>query len=104
MHRFSVAPMMDWTDRHCRVFHRVLSRQALLYTEMVTADAIIHGNRGKLLVSTRWNTPSRYNWVAAIRRNLPKPLGSEQTLAMMKSISMSDVLRIASRAATSARA
>jgi tRNA-dihydrouridine synthase A len=41
--------MMDWTDRHCRAFHRVLTRQALLYTEMVTADAIIHGDRQRLL-------------------------------------------------------
>jgi tRNA-dihydrouridine synthase A len=46
---FAVAPMMDWTDRHCRVFHRVLSRSAVLYTEMVTAQAIIHGDRQKLL-------------------------------------------------------
>ncbi len=46
---FSVAPMMDWTDRHCRYFHRLLSKQAILYTEMVTADAIIHGNRDALL-------------------------------------------------------
>jgi tRNA-dihydrouridine synthase A len=50
--RFSVAPMMDWTDRHCRAFHRVLSRHALLYTEMVTANAIIHGDPDRLL---RWN-------------------------------------------------
>jgi len=48
-HRFCVAPMMDWTDRHCRVFHRQLSRHALLYTEMVTADAVIHGDRQRLL-------------------------------------------------------
>jgi tRNA-dihydrouridine synthase A len=41
--------MMDWTDRHCRVFHRVLSRHALLYTEMVTAPAIRHGDRQRLL-------------------------------------------------------
>jgi tRNA-dihydrouridine synthase A len=47
--RFSVAPMMDWTDRHCRVFHRTLSRRARLYTEMVTADAVIHGPRERLL-------------------------------------------------------
>lgn len=46
---FAVAPMMDWTDRHCRVFHRVLTRHALLYTEMVTALAVKHGNRSKLL-------------------------------------------------------
>jgi tRNA-dihydrouridine synthase A len=41
--------MMDWTDRHCRAFHRVMTRRALLYTEMVTAEAIIHGDREKLL-------------------------------------------------------
>ncbi|MFC3167608.1 tRNA dihydrouridine(20/20a) synthase DusA [Paracoccus fontiphilus] len=45
----SVAPMMDWTDRHCRIFHRLMSRRALLYTEMVTAPAIIHGDRSRLL-------------------------------------------------------
>ncbi|MGY3451542.1 tRNA-dihydrouridine synthase A [Bradyrhizobium sp. USDA 4353] len=41
--------MMDWTDRHCRVFHRLLSRRALLYTEMVTTGAVIHGDRKRLL-------------------------------------------------------
>jgi tRNA-dihydrouridine synthase A len=41
--------MMDWTDRHCRLFHRLLSARALLYTEMVTADAILHGDRARLL-------------------------------------------------------
>lgn len=48
-HRFSVAPMMDWTDRHCRFFHRLLTRHALLYTEMVTAEAVIRGKREQLL-------------------------------------------------------
>jgi len=46
---FSVAPMMDWTDRHCRVFHRLMTRRARLYTEMLTTGAIIHGDRGRLL-------------------------------------------------------
>jgi tRNA-dihydrouridine synthase A len=41
--------MMDWTDRHCRVFHRLLSRRALLYTEMLTTGAVIHGDRQRLL-------------------------------------------------------
>jgi tRNA-dihydrouridine synthase A len=45
----SIAPMMDWTDRHCRFFHRQLTQRALLYTEMVVADAIIHGPRERLL-------------------------------------------------------
>lgn len=47
--RLSVAPMMDWTDRNCRLFHRQISACALLYTEMVTAPAVIHGNRAHLL-------------------------------------------------------
>jgi tRNA-dihydrouridine synthase A len=44
-----VAPMMDWTDRHCRVFHRLMTRRARLYTEMLTSGAIIHGDRQRLL-------------------------------------------------------
>jgi tRNA-dihydrouridine synthase A len=48
-HRFCVAPMMDWTDRHCRVLHRVLSKRARLYTEMVTAPAVLRGDRQRLL-------------------------------------------------------
>jgi tRNA-dihydrouridine synthase A len=47
--RLSVAPMMDWTDRHCRVFHRLLAPNARLYTEMVHAQAVIHGDRARLL-------------------------------------------------------
>ena len=39
---FAVAPMMGWPDRHCRYFHRLMTKQSLLYTEMVVADAIIH--------------------------------------------------------------
>lgn len=47
--RLSVAPMMDWTDRHCRYLHRLLSRQTLLYTEMVTAPALVRGGALHLL-------------------------------------------------------
>ena len=47
--RLSIAPMMDWTDRHCRYFHRLMSRQTLLYTEMVTAPALVRGNARHLL-------------------------------------------------------
>ena len=47
--RFSVAPMMDWTDRHCRYFLRLISARTLLYSEMVTAPAVIHGSREKLI-------------------------------------------------------
>ena len=48
-HRYCVAPMIDWTDRHCRFFHRQLSRRARLYTEMITTGALIHGPRERLL-------------------------------------------------------
>ena len=48
-HSLSVAPMMDWTDRHDRFFLRLISRQALLYTEMVTTGAVLHGDRQRLL-------------------------------------------------------
>ncbi|MEM8797900.1 MAG: tRNA dihydrouridine(20/20a) synthase DusA [Pseudomonadota bacterium] len=54
---FAVAPMMDWTDRHCRFFHRQLSRHALLYSEMVTADAVIHGDRERLIGFDRSEHP-----------------------------------------------
>nr|WP_246018436.1 tRNA dihydrouridine(20/20a) synthase DusA [Pelagibacterium montanilacus] len=47
--RFAVAPMMDWTDTHCRYLHRLLSRRALLFTEMVTSAALVHGDPGQLL-------------------------------------------------------
>ncbi|MFM1991369.1 MAG: hypothetical protein RJA99_4326 [Pseudomonadota bacterium] len=47
--RFCVAPMMDWTDRHCRYFHRQLSGRARLYTEMVTTGAVLHGDLERLL-------------------------------------------------------
>lgn len=47
--RFSVAPMMEWTDRHCRFFHRLLTRRARLYTEMITTGAILHGDKKRLL-------------------------------------------------------
>ena len=48
-HPIAIAPMMDWTDRHCRVLHRRLTKRALLHTEMISADAIIHGDRARLL-------------------------------------------------------
>jgi tRNA-dihydrouridine synthase A len=48
-HRFCVAPMMEWTDRHCRYFLRLISRRTFLYTEMVTAEAVLYGNRERVL-------------------------------------------------------
>jgi tRNA-dihydrouridine synthase A len=47
--RFSIAPMMEWTDRHCRFFHRLLTRRALIYTEMLTTGAVLRGDRARLL-------------------------------------------------------
>lgn len=55
--RLSVAPMMDWTDRHCRYFHRLLSPHARLYTEMVTSAALVHGNRMHLLRHSAFEHP-----------------------------------------------
>lgn len=49
--RFSIAPMLDWTDCHCRYFHRLLTKETLLYTEMVTTGAIIHGKGDYLAYS-----------------------------------------------------
>src|SRR5256884_5112420 len=47
--RFAIAPMMEWTDRHCRFFHRLLTRRALIYTEMITTPAVLRGDRARLL-------------------------------------------------------
>ncbi len=47
--RFAVAPMMEWTDRHCRFFHRLMTRRTLLYTEMLATGAVLHGDRARLL-------------------------------------------------------
>src|SRR5499427_4299304 len=54
--RFCIAPMMEWTDRHCRFFHRLLTRRALIYTEMITTGAVLHGARARLLA----NDPAKH--------------------------------------------
>ena len=53
----SIAPMMDWTDRHCRYFHRLLSPNALLYTEMVTTGALLHGDKQRFLAFDQYEQP-----------------------------------------------
>ena len=53
----SCAPMMDWTDRHCRHFHRMISRNTLLYTEMVTTGALIHGDKERHLTYNQSEHP-----------------------------------------------
>ncbi|WP_175869082.1 tRNA dihydrouridine(20/20a) synthase DusA [Bartonella gabonensis] len=55
--KFAVAPMLDWTDRHCRFFYRLLTKKALLYTEMMVADAVIHGVREQLLAFSHKECP-----------------------------------------------
>src|SRR5688572_3366462 len=55
--RFAVAPMIDWTDRHCRTLHRQFTRYSLLYTEMIVADAAIHGDRERILGFTNEEQP-----------------------------------------------
>ena len=70
--RFSVAPMMEWTDRHCRFFHRLLTRRALIYTEMVTTGAVLHGDRARLLGFDPPSIRSRCSLAVAIRQRSPQ--------------------------------
>ena len=55
--RFCIAPMMEWTDRHCRFFHRLLTRRALIYTEMLTTGAVLRGDRARLLAFDAFEHP-----------------------------------------------
>lgn len=57
LNRFSIAPMLGWTDRHCRFFHRQLTKKALLYSEMVVADAVIHNTRTEFLQLSEIESP-----------------------------------------------
>jgi len=92
--KFSVAPMMDWTDSPCRVLHRCLTKNALLYTEMVTADAILRGDRvigriepvhdrkaGELhVLGTWWEDGVKPVSLQAPLRNLARFLGARLTV------------------------
>jgi tRNA-dihydrouridine synthase A len=69
-HRFSVAPMMEWTDRHCRFFHRLLTRRTLLYTEMITTGAVLHGDVARLLR----HDPSEHPLAAQLGGSEPRDL------------------------------
>src|SRR5450759_865971 len=55
--RFAIAPMMEWTDRHCRFFHRLPTRRALIYTEMLTTGAVLRGDRARLLAFDAFEHP-----------------------------------------------
>ena len=70
-HRFCVAPMMDRTDRHERYFLRTLSKEMLLYTEMIHANAVIHGNKDNLLNYHASEHPTLYISVTACTSGLP---------------------------------
>jgi tRNA-dihydrouridine synthase len=61
---------MEWTDRHCRYFHRLLTRHALIYTEMLTTGAVLHGDRGRLLAFDPFEHPVGLRLADAIRRRL----------------------------------
>ena len=90
--------MMEWTDRHCRFFHRLLTRRALLYTEMITTGAVLRGNRARLLAFD----PAEHPVAVQLGGSDPRALAesaraSAPTSAMTRSISMSAVRRIACR-------
>lgn len=77
--RLSVAPMLDWTDRHCRYFHRLLSKNVLLYTEMVNVNAILHGDAHRHLDFNAAEHPivlqlggSEPDLLARLRQNRPR--------------------------------
>jgi tRNA-dihydrouridine synthase A len=75
--RFSVAPMMDWTDRHCRFFHRAMSVKARLYTEMVTCNAILFGPRDRLLAFS----PEEHPLALQLGGSDPEALGEAARIA-----------------------
>ena len=100
--RFSVAPMMDWTDRHCRAFHRILTRRARLYTEMVTADAVVFGPRERLIGFDIGEHPVALQLGGSEPRRLAEAAASAQTSAMTRSISTAAARPTGCRAAASA--
>jgi len=77
--RFSVAPMLDWTDRHCRTFHRKMTKHAVLYTEMVTTGAILFG-RGDYLHFNHHENPVALQLVGSDPESLAQcaKLGEER--------------------------
>jgi tRNA-dihydrouridine synthase A len=60
--KIAIAPMLDWSDRHYRFFMRQITKQTTLYTEMVVADAAIHGERDKLLGFSKWVAQIQPSW------------------------------------------
>jgi len=70
VHRFSIAPMLDWTTKHCRYFHRLLSQHSLLYTEMVTTGALIHGDHHRFLHKDATENPVAFQLGGSNAREL----------------------------------
>ena len=100
--RFSVAPMMEWTDRHCRFFHRLLTRRALLYTEMLTTGAVLHGDRARLLRFDPAEHPLALQLGGCDPRRSPLARALAPISASTKSISMSAAPPTGCRTAASA--
>ncbi|GGF28870.1 tRNA-dihydrouridine(20/20a) synthase [Youhaiella tibetensis] len=76
--RFSVAPMMDWTDRHCRMLHRLLTRRALLFTEMVTSAALVHGD------------PERHLRFSSLEQPVAVQLGGSDPAELARAVALCD--------------
>ena len=97
--------MMDWTDRHCRFFHRLLTRRALLYTEMITTGAVIHGDRARLLAFDPAEHPVALQLGGCEPRALAECARDRARIsAMTRSTSMSAARPTACRRAASAPA
>ena len=94
--------MMEWTDRHCRFFHRPLTRRALLYTEMLTTGAVLHGDRARLLRFDSSEHPLALQLGGSDPRALAHARASVRMRVSTRSISMPAVRRIACRTAASA--
>ncbi|CAN1600131.1 protein of unknown function [Pseudomonas mediterranea] len=87
--RFSVAPMMDWTDPHCRYFLRILSKNALLYTEMVTTGALLNGDHERFLRHHETEHPLALQLGGSVPGIWPPARRWPRSMAMTRSISMS---------------
>jgi len=84
--RLSVAPMMDWTDRHCRFFHRLLSKHTRLYTEMVTTGALRHGDVKRHLRFNEEEHPVALQLGGSEPETWPTPPNLVSNMATTKSI------------------
>ena len=101
--RFCVAPMMEWTDRHCRYFHRQLTRHARLYTEMLTTGTLLHGDAARHLAFDGAEHPVALQLGGSEPEELRVPRNSGRVMATMKSTSIAVARRSACNAARSAR-